>query len=132
MPVRLLKDFNYSEIKNRIKEIRKTKNITQDVIAKKMGISYTTYSDFENMIRPTVMKYVNDFAKAMELDPNWVLYGEDRTITEEDKNKLISHDIEKISLDEQMTIIYSRLKDDKTLRVIIIKLLDYIQSIKER
>lgn len=132
MSVRLLQNFNYKEIKYRIKEVRKEKTLTQSDVAKKMGIAYNTYNDFENMVKPSVLKYINEFAKVLELDPNWVLYGEDRSITEEDKNKLISRDLEKITVEDQMTIIYNRLKDDKTLRVLIIKLLDYIQEIKER
>jgi transcriptional regulator with XRE-family HTH domain len=129
-------DLNLKEIKHRIKDIRREKGLSQGEVAKRMGISYTTYNDFENMVRPSVAKYIEQFASALALNPKWLLYGEDIPLDEEDKQDTISvkmmnadRDIRKMSADQQLKYIARLLRDDKELRIIIIKIIFYfIQS----
>jgi transcriptional regulator with XRE-family HTH domain len=53
-------------MQDKIRRIRKNSGMTQRQVASKMGISYRTYNDFENMGKPSIiLKYIDKFASVM-------------------------------------------------------------------
>lgn len=57
----------YVKIGNRIRELRIEKGYTQKEMAELAGISYTTYSNYENNNREPSMKQIEKIAMALEM-----------------------------------------------------------------
>lgn len=60
-------------IGNKIKTLRKNKKMTQPDLADKIGVSYTTVSQYETGSRKPSFKALNRIAEALDVSPSYLL-----------------------------------------------------------
>lgn len=72
---------------NRLKELRKKKNLTQDEVSKKLDIARSTYSGYERGTSEPDFTILDKISKLYEVDLNWLLgkekESEDYSLPEE-------------------------------------------------
>ena len=61
-------------MENKIKEIRKSKNITQEQLSKAIGVSRSVISKYENGTIPITLETISEIAKALDV-PAFELLG---------------------------------------------------------
>ena len=62
-------------IGDRIKYIRKSLNLNQDIVSKELQITNQTLSRYENGIRSPDSIFLQKFGKLFNVNANWLLYG---------------------------------------------------------
>lgn len=61
----------------RLKELRKSKNFTQEQLASKLNLSVTAYINYETGKRDIPLTVIMKLSKIIGLDYNWLLTGEE-------------------------------------------------------
>ena len=69
-------------IGDRIREQRKYKGLSQEQLAKKIGISVMSVRRYESSDRTPTEKVLTAISSALEIDANWLRYGDDRKFQE--------------------------------------------------
>ena len=73
----------FIQIGTRIKRIRIDQGITQRDMAAKLGIPYSTYSNYENNNREPNFELIQRIAQALDVSVQYLLFGESGDITSE-------------------------------------------------
>ncbi len=60
----------------KLKEIRKTKNLNQAEVAQMLGILQQQYSEYERGFRQMPLNYLTDFCKLLEVSADYILSEE--------------------------------------------------------
>ena len=68
--------MNTENIAKRIKEVRRSKQITQKQLAEKMQVSQTAIALWENGSRQISIPLLDQFAKNLNVSASYLLYGE--------------------------------------------------------
>lgn len=68
---------------NRIREIRRSKNITQKQMAQKLGLSQASYNKLENGNAELTIKKLEKICKAMDITPSSIINDENSGIGKE-------------------------------------------------
>lgn len=76
-------------VKNRIKELRKKKKLTQQELAKLVGMDYTHIGRIENGERTLDVEYLDKFAQALDCEPYEILPWEWQPMKLSDEEKEI-------------------------------------------
>lgn len=72
----MLKRPEIEELGARIKKVRKAVKLTQEKLAKKLGIAYPTLNKYERGHRTPGADILNKIAQITECSPGWLLSGE--------------------------------------------------------
>lgn len=68
--------IDYKAVGNRIKNLRKEKNMTQEAFAEKLNVSIEHISRVENGINRPGMALLEKICKIFDIDENVLLFGE--------------------------------------------------------
>lgn len=71
------------EIGDRIKLLRKTLNLSQTAVAKRIDIANASLSQLENNITKPSLNTIRELGVAYNVNANWLLTGEGEMFTEE-------------------------------------------------
>lgn len=82
----------YKDIALRIAQLRTQKNLSQNQVAKYLGIAQTTYSSYENGHRKIPLEALNALAYFYEVSPTYLFRGTEDYLSEpKDYKKKILH-----------------------------------------
>lgn len=82
-----------SELKDRLKQSRKEKRLTQTEVANAVGITQATYSELERGLVKSSGKIV-ELANLFNVNPNWLATGEGEMIIKSDIQSITSNSSE--------------------------------------
>lgn len=88
----------------RVRELRKTHNLSMDALGKKIGTSSSRISDWENDRTEPSSVYVVKLSKEFNVSTDFLLLGEDKITLNEDENELLRL-YRQLSYREQMKLI---------------------------
>ena len=125
-------------LNERLRKIRGKLGLTQLEMAKKMDVSLKTYITFENVSDIPQWKHLNRFIEITNCDREWLLYGNREYTTNDERDDYIdatfylklNHDV-KMGIEEQMLTINSYLKKDNLLRILVLNLIRYCETLSE-
>ena len=80
---------NLTEIGERIKKVRKELGLTQEDMAKKLGISRESIVKYERGDIMPSQKFLKLLKYELEVNPNWILTGEGEMFLNDEKEKII-------------------------------------------
>lgn len=72
----------YTEIGNRVKEIRISRELTQEALANTVNITQNHYGKIENGIHSPSLVTLSKICKVLNCDMNYIVYGEITTSLE--------------------------------------------------
>ena len=84
-----MSDFNSKEFGNKLRELRKSKGLSQDNLANKLNISRTTIGRFESGEMIPNAQIIKELCEILGISLNEFLAGEDIEIDNIEKNQKI-------------------------------------------